>query len=80
MKRKIYAVHDRDLEDFLKDLNLLDKVVQGEIKCTECGCTITLEKIGFISMLKGENKLCCDDLNCCYQLMCKIRGVRKNEA
>ena len=77
MKRKIYAVHDRDLEGFLKDLNLLEKVQQGEIKCPECDCTITFDNIGFISMLGEEIKICCDDLNCFYKIRRQVKGVKK---
>ena len=77
LKRKIYAVHDRDLKDFLADLNLLEKVLQGEIKCPECECIITLENIGFITMFKGEAEICCDDLECFYKLRRKVKGVKK---
>lgn len=68
VKRKIYAVHDEDLEAFLTDLNLLDKIKEGKIKCPECNCTLTLENIGFFLVSKGEIKICCDDLNCLYGL------------
>lgn len=77
MKRKIYAVHDKDLEDFLKDLNLLEKVQQGEIRCQECSCTIALDNIGFISMHGKEVKICCDDLDCFYENRRQVRGVNK---
>ncbi len=77
MERRIYAVHDRDLKVFLTDLHLLDKVLGGELKCPECECTITLENIGFISMLKGEVRVCCDNLECFYKLRREVRGVKK---
>lgn len=77
MKRKIYAVHDRDLEDFLKDLNLLEEVQRGELKCPVCSCTITFNNIGFISMHGEEVQICCDDLNCFYKVRRQVRGVSK---
>jgi hypothetical protein len=79
VERKIYAVHDRDLKQFLTELNLLDKVVKGEIKCPECDCTITLENIGFITIFKGEAKVCCDDIECFYKLRTKTKKEKKGE-
>ena len=77
LKRKIYAIHDRDLQDFLAELDLLEKVQHGRIKCPECECTITLENVGFISMFKGEVKVCCDKLECFYKMRREAKGVRK---
>jgi hypothetical protein len=80
MERKIYAVHDRDLSQFLTDLRLLDKIAKGEIKCPECECMITPNNIGFITIYKGEAKLCCDNIECFYKLRTKINeGRRTNE-
>jgi len=79
MERKIYAVHDRDLKQFLTDLNLLDKICRGEIKCPECNSIITLENIGFITISKGEAKVCCDNIECFYGLRTKIRKEKKAE-
>jgi hypothetical protein len=79
MERKIYAVHDRDLKHFLTELNLLDKVVKGEIRCPECDCVITLENIGFITFSKGEAKICCDDIECFYKLRTKSRKKKKEK-
>lgn len=73
MERKIYAVHDRDLRQFLIDLNILDKITKGEIKCPECDCVITLANIGFITIYKGETKLCCDDIECFYKVKTRIK-------
>jgi hypothetical protein len=79
VERRIYAVHDRDLKQFLTELNLLDKITKGEIKCPECDCTITLGNVGFITISKGEAKVCCDDIECFYKLRTRIRKVKKDE-
>lgn len=79
MERKIYAVHDRDLKHFLIELNFLDKVIKGEIKCPECGCVITLENIGFITFSKGEAKICCDNIECFYKFRTKSGKKKKEE-
>jgi len=79
VERKIYAVHDRDLKQFLTELNLLDKVLKAEIKCPECDCVITLENIGFIAFSKGEAKICCDKLECFYKFRTKSRIKEREE-
>jgi len=79
VKRKIYAVHDRDLKQFLTELNLLDKITNGEIKCPECNRIITLENIGFIAIFKGEAKVCCGDIECFYKFRTKTRKEKKGE-
>ena len=79
MKRKIYAVHDRDLKQFLIDLNLIDKITKGEIKCPECNCTITLENIGFITIFKGEVKVCCDNIECFYNFRTRTKIEEERE-
>jgi len=68
VKRKIYAIHDGDLVAFLADLKLLDKIKQGKIECPECNRPLTVENIGFFFVSKGEIKICCDNLNCLYEL------------
>ncbi|HKZ93701.1 MAG TPA: hypothetical protein VJ249_03855 [Candidatus Bathyarchaeia archaeon] len=79
MERRIYAVHDQDLMRFLTDLNLLDRILRKELKCHECGCVITLENVGFITLSKGEVKVCCDDLECFYRFKTKAKE-RKEDA
>jgi hypothetical protein len=79
MERKIYAVHDRDLKQFLTELNLLDEIVRCKIRCPECDCKITLENIGFIYFSKGEAKICCDDIECFYKLETRKRRKKEDE-
>ena len=79
MKRKIYAVHDRDIKEFLEDLNVLNKISNGEITCPECDCTITLENLGFIIMHGKDIKICCDNIECFYKLRTRTTGEKRNE-
>lgn len=78
-KRKIYAVHDRDLEKFLEDLKMLDMVSNGEIRCPECDCTITLKNIGFIMMHRNKIKICCDNIECFYKMRTQTVGETQVE-
>ena len=76
LKRKIYAVHDRNLEGFLTELNMLEEVLQGKVKCSECNCTITLENIGSLSMSSEKVRICCDNLDCFYKIRREVRSVK----
>ena len=77
LKRKILAVHDRDLEKFLHELDLFESVQAREINCPECDCKITLDNIGFISLHEKKVRICCDNLNCFYEMRRRIKGVSK---
>jgi len=79
LERKIYAVHDRDLKQFLTKLSLLDKVLKGELKCPKCGCVVTLDNIGFVAFSKGEVEICCDDIECFYKSKTEVKERMENE-
>lgn len=76
-KEKIYAVHDRSLQTFLASIGLLDKMKKGEVKCTACEHSITLENLGFIFPYQGDIRVCCDDPKCYYQVI-SIRKERES--
>ncbi|WGM88577.1 MAG: hypothetical protein NUK63_06535 [Candidatus Bathyarchaeum tardum] len=75
MKKKIHAVHDRDLLDLLKRLNLLEQIKNQEIICSECNCVITLDNLGFMTIKEGNAKICCDNILCFYEF--KKRQFKK---
>lgn len=68
-KETIYAVHDRDLEAFLRSIGCLEKIQNEEIKCVECDSVITLENIGFILPSKDKIEICCDNPKCYYKIV-----------
>ena len=68
-KEKIYAVHDRDLENFLASIGLLDRIKKGEITCAMCEDTITLDNLGFVSPIENDIEVCCDNSKCYYHLI-----------
>lgn len=76
-ERRIRAVHERDLEGLLKSLNLLESLRTGKVKCAECQCEVTEKNLGFIYPFKGEIRVCCDNLECFYEVMLKIRKGQK---
>ena len=68
MKSNLNAVHDNDLEKLLENLNLNEKLNQGELKCKFTGETITLENLHSIFPESGTIKLVCDSPDAIKQL------------
>ena len=80
-EKRIHAVHDRDLENLLRSLKLLDDLRAGKIKCSECDCIISEENLGFLYPYAGEIRVCCDKPDCFYNARRKINpeSPRKEE-
>lgn len=73
-KEEICAVHERDLERFLKSLGLLEALEKGEIKCDVCSCQVTKKNIGFIYPFEGKIRVCCDKPDCYREIMRRVKG------
>lgn len=67
-KPEILAVHKQKLEVFLKELELWEPLLKGELKCAVCGATITVDNIGLIIPSGAEIVLCCSNLECIYKM------------
>ena len=63
-REKIYAVHDNDIENYLNELGLLEKVVNNECYCAFCGCSIDLENLGAIVPYEGKIIIICEKSEC----------------
>ena len=78
-KPEILAVHRKKLEEFLRNLELLESLSKGELKCGVCGVTITLDNIGFIIPSRNEILLCCSSAECVYKLKELQSGESESE-
>ena len=58
------AVYDRDLEQILANLGILDKLIAGELRCAVCGCQVDLDNLGTIFPHGDEVGVCCDSDRC----------------
>jgi len=67
-KSNIKAIHDEDLEDYLKKLGQLKKIKRGKVKCYFCGEQITLKNLHSIFPLSGDIKFVCDKKECIKKL------------
>lgn len=63
-KETLQAVHDIKFEQFLRNINKYDDVVDGKCKCKFCGKTVTLENIACIFPESGAVKFVCDEMSC----------------
>jgi hypothetical protein len=64
MSKKVQAVYDDDIEEFLRSIGEYDKVLSGRLKCKYCDSTITLENISKIFPESGSIKFVCNKSEC----------------
>ncbi len=63
-KKELFAFHEQNLEEILKNLDLLEDFKNRKLKCSICGKIITKGNLGCIYPEKGKIKVCCADLKC----------------
>jgi hypothetical protein len=67
-KYHLKAVHDMDLERYLKSIGIYDKIFLGEIKCKFCGSTISLKTLEAIFPTEGHINVVCHNKRCLDQI------------
>jgi hypothetical protein len=65
----VFAVHDKNLDDLLKELGLYDAIEGPGIRCEFCRRNVKRENLGFIYFIDDQPKVCCDDLACYQELL-----------
>ena len=68
-KININAVHDKDLENFLSEAGILDKVKNGKFSCISCQTTIIMSNIGGIKIENEQVLFVCENDNCLNQYL-----------
>lgn len=68
-EEKIRAVHDVDLDKLMKNLGVLERFNNGDLRCSTCGKTITRENLGCFYAEENEVKVCCVDIECFEKVM-----------
>jgi len=69
------AIHDDDLEIFLRDLGVLQDIIEGKVRCSVCEGIIRLANIGAVYPVSGSVKVLCDAPACIRRYV-----HRQNEA
>ena len=75
-KEKLFAIHDNDLLNVLKNLKCLSKFKKGKLKCTFCGSKITFNNLHSLFPESGKIKFVCDKNNCQKELYHYLRERR----
>jgi len=60
----VKAVYDSDLQELLRNLGILDKLIAGELSCAVCGCSVDLDNLGTIFPLENDISVSCDNERC----------------
>jgi hypothetical protein len=76
-KPEILAVHERKLKEFLERLNLWEPFSRGELKCANCGATISKDNLAFIVPCRDKILVCCSILECMRRVE-ELRTGAKN--
>jgi len=61
---EVKAVYDQDLKKVLANLDILDKLIAGELNCPVCGCQVDLDNLGTIFSHGAEAGVSCDNDRC----------------
>ena len=67
-REKISAVHDDELLDFLKGINMYQPIVEGKCKCKYCSKVMTFQNITAVFPESNVIKFVCDDVRCVLKL------------
>ncbi len=62
-------VHDDDLENLLKSLDVYNGVISGEFHCLYCGKTITIDNLSSIVPFEQRVEFTCDANDCQEKLI-----------
>jgi hypothetical protein len=65
MKENIKAIHDSEIKEFFERLGIVEKLANGELKCSVCKSTITEQNFRAITK-KSEDLLFSCNRESCY--------------
>ena len=63
------VVHDDDLCNLLRSLDVYEDVINGRYKCLFCGNTITIDNIDSIVPYEKTVQFTCDESSCHIRLL-----------
>ena len=75
-KRRIYAIHDKDLDSFLDSLGSLEAFQNRQLKCAICGSVISRENFRCVYPENDDIKFCCGTLKCYNEIMKKMERMK----
>lgn len=63
-KIEVPAIHDKDLQQVLKDLGLLEELQEGKLCCINCSKHITWDNLFALKVIENKLVLFCDESGC----------------
>ena len=72
---EVKAIYDKDLEQVLANLGVLDKIIAGEINCAVCGCQVDLDNLGSVFPEGNEIRVTCDNNRCVRTITARGAGA-----
>lgn len=61
---ELKVFHEKELDQLLRKLDLLEKMRNGELKCAVCNKTIRLNNFGAVFKKGGKIYVVCEDARC----------------
>ena len=68
-KENLKAVHDDDLEGFLKNISLYQNITSGKTRCKFCGEKITISNLYAVFPDSGTINVVCNNKSCIPQFL-----------
>ncbi len=78
-KELLKTIHETELKNYLKKLDVLNDVQNGLIKCKFCSDVIKLDNIHAIFPESGQVKFVCDKPSCIKELNSYLRKKKYGE-
>jgi hypothetical protein len=66
--KPVLAVHEKDLDGFLKEIGLFEALTGQGIRCEMGDHTVTRNNLGYIFFVDRKPRVCCDKPECYYAL------------
>lgn len=61
---ELKVFHEKELDQLLRNLDLSEKLRNGELKCAVCNKTITPDNFGAVFKDRGKIYVVCEDVRC----------------
>ena len=75
-RETLKAVHDDDLNELLRSLNIYNEFVHEKMKCAFCGDLVTYDNLHSLFPESGSIKLCCNKPQCVNSLVLRTETRR----
>jgi len=81
MKREeIHAVHEENIDEFLRSIGLFEAIEKKELSCFCCNKKIGKDDFGCVFSYENKIRVCCDEIECLQKVLkIKKQGLLKTK-